>query len=93
MCELHPNHPIPVTEDCLGVANPAGSGAGGSKIAARGGGTGKSARLRRENAELAHSNNALEKQLRTLSPACDLSFTTSTEEFAQAWRNWATRFP
>ncbi len=64
VCELHPNHPIPVTEDCLGVANPAGSGAGGSKIAARGGGTGKSARLRRENAELAHSNSALEKQLR-----------------------------
>ena len=63
ICELHPHHPIPITEDCLGVANVAGSAAG-SKVEARGGGTGRSAKLRRENAELAESNKAL-KQLKS----------------------------
>lgn len=63
ICELQPSHPIPVTTDCLGVTNPAGSTAA-SRVAGRGGGTGKSAKLRRENAELAEANKALEKQLR-----------------------------
>ena len=63
ICELHPHHPIPITEDCLGVANVAAAQL--VPKSSTGGGTGRSAKLRRENAELAESNKALEKQLKS----------------------------
>ncbi len=63
--ELHPDHPIPVTEACLGVPNPANGVVGGGRVVARGGGTGAVAKLRREKLELVEAHTSLERQLRS----------------------------
>ena len=70
--DLHPSHPLPITEDSLGVNSPNGirssgrrSGGGGGGGGGSGGSSGVVAKLKREKVELESANTALEKQLMT----------------------------
>ena len=66
VCDLHPDHPLPVTEDSLGVASPQSRNNGGrnnNRPAAHN--TGGVAKLRREKVALEQATTQLEKQLRT----------------------------
>ena len=69
--DLHPSHPLPITEDSLGVNSPNSIGSSGRRRGGGGGGGGSGgssgvvAKLKREKVELESANTALEKQLMT----------------------------
>lgn len=60
VCDLHPNHPVPITKDSLGIPSPLVSHSTGNNGSSNAGGI---AKLRREKASLEQANTQLEKQL------------------------------
>ena len=70
VCDLHPNHPLPITTDALGVASPQGSRSHAARhhhnsSNNKSGGNNGVAKLRREKVQLEQANTVLERQLTT----------------------------